>query len=140
MPNWRYFPSRLQQNRATARFWSAYDHPVNVWYDVLVAAHLLGFALVVGGLLTHEDHGAPQITDGVLVGAVVQFGSGALLVAAADPDAAPDHVRSGVTTALCLLLLALAWANRRWDSVPRGLWALMLALALAAAAAGVFWH
>lgn len=112
-----------------------------VAYDAVLLVHLLGFALLVGGLLSQWGKAEPEITQAVLVGAVVQFVSGAILAGAADAiDRDAPMLMVGSKAALALVLMVLAWANRRWTSVPRGLWALMLCLAVLAAGIGVFWH
>ena len=108
---------------------------------VLVLVHLLGFASLVGGWLVQARTPAPEVNAAMLHGASIELVSGAGLVLLLVMDGeqlawGQLSVKLGVT----LLLVLLVFANRRFSSIPRGLWVLMGLMALINASVAVLWQ
>lgn len=106
--------------------------------DLIVLAYLVGFALALGGLLTQWRDAEPAVTDQVLWGTLVQGVCAVLLAATA--GGRPSWTRTLIEFVVWLVLAVLVCANRRWDSIPRGLWALLCGLTLVEVALPVLWH
>jgi hypothetical protein len=112
-------------------------------YQILTLVHLIGFAALLGGCLVQFRSVAPEVSRTMLIGAWTQLASGLALVALvvltsnpADPvDYAPLAVKLGVTAVVVLLVAK----NRKFQSIPKGLWGLITVLTLAAAGVAVFW-
>ena len=108
--------------------------------QIVVLVHLVGFAALLGGILVQTRAPEPEVNATMLWGGWTELGSGVVLVAlalAAGDDVAWGPV--GVKTAVTLFLVLLLARNRRFLSVPRGLWLLMGLLALLNAALSVLW-
>lgn len=108
--------------------------------QLLVLAHLVGFAALLGGTLaqlwTHE----PEVTGTMLWGGVVELVTGVALVVlevVGGGDVAWWPVSLKLVLTLFVLLLLVR--NRRFLSIPRGLGVLISVLALAGAALSVLW-
>lgn len=71
-------------------------------------------------------------------GAVTQFITGVALLVTA--EGGYPHAKAGVKMGLLLIVLVLVVANRRWESIPRGVWAIITIGSLADAAIAVLWH
>ena len=88
--------------------------------NVLVVAHLLGMAAIVGGYLVSLR--APAIASSVLWGARAQIVTGLLLLglleSGAVDDADPDRAKFGVKLLVALVVTGLAESQRRKDPVP----------------------
>lgn len=107
--------------------------------DAILLAHLLGFALVVGGCLVQVRAETKQVNGAMVVGTIAQFVTGVGIVVAADRP--PDNwYRLGVELAIWALLTVLVLANRRWETIPRGVWILITILALAESAVATLWR
>lgn len=109
--------------------------------QIVVLVHLVGFAALLGGILVQVRAPEPEVNGSMLWGGWLELGSGALLVVLAlvagdDVAWGPVAVKTGTTLFLVLLLVR----NRRFLSVPRGLWALMGALTLLSTALSVLWR
>ena len=107
---------------------------------VLLFVHILGFAALLGGLLTQvaapEKRVLPVMRDGV----GTAFVAGLFLVGVLEAGDGPvDHVKIGVKFAVGLVLLALVMANLRKPRIPDGLFWGLLALSVANVAVAVFW-
>jgi hypothetical protein len=111
---------------------------MQVAHQVLVLAHLIGFAALLGGVLSQGRAGQPEVTGTMLWGGCVELATGvALVVVTGGPvDWGPASVKLVTTLFLVLLLVR----NRRFLSIPRGLWALIGGLALVSAGLSVLWQ
>jgi hypothetical protein len=108
---------------------------------VVVLLHLLGFATLFGGLVVQLRSAAPEVNAAMLHGAWIELVSGAGLVALVvvghqELHYAPLAVKLGAT----LLVVLLVSANRRFQSIPRGLWALLSGLTLISVGVSVLWQ
>jgi len=109
-------------------------------HQILVLAHLVGFAALLGGVLAQVRTVDPEVTAPMLWGAWAELVTGVALVVltlvgAGDLAWWPTVVKTVVT----LFVLLLVVRNRRFLSIPRGLLLLVGGLTLLAAAASVLW-
>jgi hypothetical protein len=107
----------------------------------VVLVHLVGFAALLGGILVQTRTPEPEVNATMLWGGWAELGSGVVLVVLA--LVAGDDLGWGsvaVKTAVTLVLVLLLARNRRFLSVPRGLWLLMGLLTLLNAALAVLWR
>jgi hypothetical protein len=114
---------------------------MQVAHQILVLAHLVGFAALLGGLLAQTRHAEPEVTGSMLWGGWAELVTGVALVVLALVGGVgvawvPVAVKLGTTLFLVLLLAR----NRRFLSIPRGLWALIGVLALLDAGLSVLWQ
>lgn len=108
--------------------------------QLLVLAHLVGFAALLGGVLVQVREPDPEVSTTMVVGGWVGLATGVALVVL--------ELAGGVRVAwwpvsvklvLALFLVLLLVRNRRFLSVPRGLWALVGVLTLLEAAVALLW-
>ncbi|CAA9294791.1 MAG: hypothetical protein AVDCRST_MAG48-865 [uncultured Friedmanniella sp.] len=114
---------------------------MEVAQQIVVLVHLVGFAALLGGILVQTRAPEPEVNATMLWGGWAELGSGAVLVVLAlvagqEVGWGPVGVKTGVTLFLVLLLAR----NRRFLSVPRGLWVLLGLLTLLSAALSVLWR
>ncbi len=107
--------------------------------QILVLLHLIGFAALLGGVLVQLRAREPEVNAAMVAGAWVDLVTGAALFVLAEtaPGPAPT-VWLVAKSVLTVFVLVLVVANRRYASIPRGLWVLIGALALANTGIGVF--
>lgn len=108
--------------------------------QLIVLAHLVGFAALLGGVLAQLRSVEPEVTGVMLWGGLAELVTGVVLVVLQLTGAGavawwPVGIKL-VTTVFVVLLLV---RNRRFLSVPRGLCALIGMLTLGAAAVAVLW-
>lgn len=108
--------------------------------QLLVLAHLVGFAALLGGVLAQVRSVEPEVTGVMLLGGLAELFTGVALVVLELTGAVrvswwPVSIKLVVTLFVVLLLVR----NRRFLSVPRGLCALIGVLTLASATLAVLW-
>ena len=109
--------------------------------QIVVLVHLVGFAALLGGVLVQSRSVEPEVNGTMLWGGWVLLASGVVLVVLALVASAPvEWGPVGAKLAVTLFLVLLLARNRRYLSVPRGLWALLGALTLLNAALSVLWQ
>jgi hypothetical protein len=112
-------------------------------YQFLTLVHLIGFAALLGGCLVQFRSVAPEVSRTMLVGAWTQLASGLALAVVLEltSDAAGpvDYTELGVKLGVTAVVVLLVAKNRKFQSIPKGLWGLITALTLAAAVIAVFW-
>ncbi|HYH33684.1 MAG TPA: hypothetical protein VD814_00885 [Nocardioides sp.] len=107
---------------------------------VLLFVHLLGFAALLGGLLTQTREPVKRVNAAMRDGSGTAFLAGLFLVGVLEAgDTEVDHVKIGVKFAIGLLILVLVMANVRKPRIPQGLFLGLLALTVANVAVAVFW-
>ncbi len=114
---------------------------MDVTQQIVVLVHLVGFAALLGGILVQARSVEPEVNATMLWGGWTELASGVALVVLAlvsGQDVSWGPV--GVKTALTLFLVLLLARNRRFLSVPRGLWVLLGLLTLATTALSVLWR
>ncbi|WP_375423739.1 hypothetical protein [uncultured Friedmanniella sp.] len=109
-------------------------------YELVVLVHLVGFAALLGGVLSQLRAAEPEVSGVMLWGGLIELVTGVVLVVLEVTGSGTVSwwplVLKGVITLFVVLLLV---RNRRFLSVPRGLCALITLLTLVAAALAVLW-
>ena len=114
---------------------------MQVAYQVLVFVHLIGFAALLGGVLAQPRSVAPEVNVPMLYGALTELLSGVALWILAGLGSEPAHTAQLVVkTVVTAFVVVLVVANRKYASIPRGLWFLIGGLTVANAAVAVFWR
>jgi hypothetical protein len=109
---------------------------------LLVLLHLVGFAALFGGCFVQLRSKTPEVSAAMLHGALTQLVSGLALLALLEmtpPAGDVNHVKIGIKLLVTIVITVLVIANRRYESIPRGLWGLIFALTFANAALAVLW-
>lgn len=108
---------------------------------ILLVIHILGFAALLGGLLVQAGaEGAKHVNPAMRDGVGTAFLAGLFLVGVLEAGSDPvNHAKVGVKLVIGLVLLVLVMANLRKQQIPQGLWAGMLALAVANVVVAVMW-
>ncbi|HJV15697.1 MAG TPA: hypothetical protein VJ625_17560 [Propionibacteriaceae bacterium] len=110
-------------------------------YQILVLFHLLGFAALFGGCLVQIRSREPEINASMLHGSFTLFLTGLVLVALAEVGPDPvNHVKIAIKLLITAAIVVLVAKNRKFASIPRGLWGLIGALTIANAAVAVLWQ
>jgi hypothetical protein len=114
---------------------------MQVTHQILVLAHLIGFAALLGGVLAQTRHTEPEVTGSMLWGGCAELVTGVALVvlavvAGGPVNWAPVTVKLVITLFVVLLLVR----NRQFLSIPRGLWGLIGVLTLVDAGLAVLWQ
>lgn len=108
---------------------------------LVVLVHLLGFATLVGGLLVQLRSAAPEVNASMLYGAWLELLSGAALVTMLVLGHDQLHYpQLSVKLAGTLLVVLLVSKNRKFESIPRGLWGLITGVSLINAGVAVLWQ
>ena len=110
---------------------------------VLVFAHLLGMAAVVGGYFAGLTASPKRLTAGITHGTLLQLLTGVLLVGLAqmgtemgtDPV---NHTKYGIKIAVTAVILLLAWPRRKDASIAANTYHAIGVLALLNVAVAVF--
>ena len=109
-------------------------------HSVLVVAHLVGMAAVVGGYLTCLR--APRFPSALVWGARAQIVTGILLVGLLESgalDAEPHRPKVAVKLAVAVVLTGVAEATKRRDPLPTWAFHLVGGLALVNVLVAVLW-
>ena len=110
-------------------------------YQITVFIHLLGFAALLGGVLVQFRVPDPEVNRAMLVGALIELVTGVglwvLAVLGSSPVSVPQLVVKLIITVFVAVLVVV---NRKYASIPRGLWALIGGLTLANTGIAVFWQ
>ena len=112
-----------------------------VAHQILVLAHLVAFAALLGGVLAQTRRAEPEVTGTMLWGGWAELVTGAALVVldlVADARIAWAPVTVKLLIALFVVLVLTR--NRRFLSIPRGLWALLGGLSVISAALALMWR
>lgn len=108
---------------------------------VLVLLHLIGFASLFGGFLVQARVRAPEVNPAMLHGALTMLVTGVLLVGAVEMTGdQPNYLKVGIKLALTLVIVLLVVVNRKYTSIPRGLWGILGGLTLVNAGLAVLWQ
>lgn len=106
---------------------------------VLVFAHLLGMAAVVGGYFAGLTASPKRLTAGITHGTLLQFLTGVLLVGLAEMGTDEvNHAKFGIKIAVTAVILLLAWPRRRDVSIASNTYHAIGILALLNVAVSVF--
>jgi hypothetical protein len=110
-------------------------------HQILVLFHLIGFCALFGGFLVQIRSKQPEINASMLNGSFTLLITGVALVAmeqiGQDP---PNYVEIAIKLLLTAVIVVLAAKNRKFATIPRGLWGLIGGLTLLNAAVAVLWQ
>lgn len=111
---------------------------------VVLLLHLIGFASLFGGFLVQMRAAQPEVNAAMLHGALTQLVTGIALIGllqmAPEPgEGSINYVKFGIKLAFTLFIVVLVVKNRKFASIPRGVWALIGGLTLVNAGLAVLW-
>ncbi len=107
----------------------------------LLYAHLIGFALLLGGSVTQYLSGKIRINAAMLWGAATQLVTGVALAAPLrDEDPEPEPSKLAVKGVIALAIFAMVFFSRKREVVNTGHFLGIVGLTLLNAAVAVFWR
>jgi hypothetical protein len=107
---------------------------------VLVFVHFLGLAALIGGAFVQITAADKVVNRAMLDGALTQLVTGIALVGVLEStDEGVNNAKVGLKLAILLVIVALSWVNRKKPSIPTGIWATILGLAVVNVGIAVFW-
>ncbi len=109
---------------------------------ILRYAHLIGFALLLGGAIAQFVSAKLRINPAMLWGAVIQVLTGVALAAPlrGGGDDEPDPAKLAVKAVLAILIFIMVFFSRKRAEVARGHFIGIIALTLINAAVATFWR
>jgi hypothetical protein len=114
---------------------------MQIAHQILVLLHLIGFAALLGGLLVQLRAKDPEVNAAMLHGSLTLLITGLALVwIEATGPASVNYVTIAIKLVVAAMVVLLVVKNRKFASIPRGLWGLLVGLALANAAVAVLWQ
>jgi hypothetical protein len=111
-------------------------------YQILVLLHLIGFAALLGGVLVQLRSKEPEVNAAMLHGSLTLLVTGlAALVILEEirPDPV-NYVKVAIKLVVSAIVVLLVVKNRKFASIPRGLWGLIGGLTIINAAVAVLWQ
>lgn len=106
---------------------------------ILVFAHLLGMAAVVGGYFAGLRNQPKRLSAGMVHGTLLQLLTGLLLVGVAEMGTEPvNHAKIGIKLAIVVVLTLITWPRRRDQEIPAGTYHAAGILAITNVAIAVF--
>jgi len=114
---------------------------MQIAHQILVLLHLIGFAALLGGLLVQLRAKEPEVNAAMLHGSLTLLITGLALVWLEEIGPDPlNYFKIAIKFAVTALVVLLVVKNRKFASIPRGLWGLLVALTLTNAAVAVLWQ
>lgn len=108
---------------------------------ILLYAHLIGFALLLGGVVVQYVSGPTRINPPMLWGAITQLVTGIALAAPLrDEEDEPAPAKLAVKLVVALMIFVMVFFSRKRDVVNKGHFLAIGGLTLANAAVAVFWR
>ena len=109
--------------------------------QILLLFHLIGFAALFGGVLVQVRSKEPEVNASMLHGSLTLLITGLALVTLQELGPDPvNHIKIGIKLAITAILVLLVVKNRKFASIPRGLWGLLGGLTILNAAVAVLWQ
>ena len=107
---------------------------------VLVFVHFLGLAALIGGAFAQITASDKVVNRAMLDGALTQLVTGIALVGVIQ-GALDEELNNAKVVKLVVLLVivGLSWVNRKKPTIPTGIWATILGLAVLNVGIAVFW-
>jgi hypothetical protein len=110
-------------------------------YQILVLVHLIGFAALFGGFLVQLRSQEPEVNAAMLHGSLTLLITGVALVILSALGRDPvNHVKIAIKLIITAVIVLLVIKNRKFASIPRGLWGLIGGLTIVNAAVAVLWQ
>lgn len=109
---------------------------------ILRYAHLIGFALLLGGAIAQFLSAKLRINPAILWGSIIQLVTGLALSAPlrGGGDDEPSPVKLGVKLVLAALIFIMVFVPRKRTEINRGHFIGIIALTLVNAAVATFWR
>ncbi|BCJ58654.1 hypothetical protein Jiend_20760 [Micromonospora endophytica] len=107
---------------------------------ILLYAHLIGFALLLGGAIAQYLTGKIRINSAMLWGVVIQLLTGIGLSAPLRDGDEPAPAKLVTKLVLALLIFVMVFFSRKRSEVARGHFLAIVGLTLVNAAVAVFWR
>src|SRR5262245_14834272 len=108
---------------------------------VLLYAHLIGFALLLGGAATQYFAGKIRMNPAMVWGAGIQVVTGLALAAPLRGEGhEPDPAKLAVKAVVGLMIFVMVFFSRKREVVNTGHFLTVVGLTLANAAVAVFWR
>lgn len=111
-------------------------------YNLLVVFHFIGLASLLGGFLVQMSSATKVVNPAMLHGALTQLVTGLAIVGMAESGLVDDTeintTKVGIKLVILLVITALAFANRRKESITTALWATIGGLTIANVVIAVF--
>lgn len=109
---------------------------------ILRYAHLIGFALLLGGAIVQYLSGRFRISPAILWGSVIQLLTGIALSAPlrGGGDDEPSPVKLGVKLLIGVLIFVMVFVPRKREAVNKGHFIGIIAMTLINAAVATFWR
>ena len=109
--------------------------------QILVLFHLIGFAALFGGFLIQIRSKEPEVNASMLNGSFTLLITGVALVVLEEIGPGPvNHVEIAIKLMITAVIVVLVAKNRKFATIPRGLWGLIGGLTIANAALAVLWQ
>jgi hypothetical protein len=110
-------------------------------YHILVLLHLSGFAALLGGVLVQLRSKEPEVNAAMLHGSLTLLITGLALVILEEIGPNPvNYVKVAIKLVVSAIVVLLVVKNRKFASIPRGLWGLIGGLTILNAAVAVLWQ
>ena len=110
-------------------------------HQILLLLHLIGFAALLGGVLVQLRSKEPEVNAAMLHGSLTLLITGLALVILEEIGPNPvNYLKIATKLVVTGLIVLLVLKNRKFASIPRGLWGLLVALTLTNAAVAVLWQ
>ena len=110
-------------------------------HQLLVLLHLIGFAALFGGLLVQIRAKEPEVNASMLNGSFTLLLTGLALVTLEELGADQmNYVKMAIKLLLMAVIVVLVVKNRKFVTIPRGLWGLIGGLTIANALVAVLWQ
>jgi hypothetical protein len=111
-------------------------------FESLVVLHFIGLAALLGGWLVQISSPTKVVNRAMVDGAFTQLATGLAMVGLAETVLSDDedvnHMKIGIKLLILLVITVLAWANRKKESVPTGVWAIIGGLTIVNIVIAVF--
>jgi hypothetical protein len=109
---------------------------------ILRYAHLIGFALLLGGALAQYFTGRLRVNAAMLWGAAVQVVTGLALAAPlrGGGDDEPAPAKLAVKAVVAIMIFVMVFFSRKREQVSRGHFLAIAGLTLVNAAVATFWR
>ena len=110
-------------------------------HQILLLLHLIGFAALLGGVLVQLRSKEPEVNAAMLHGSLTLLITGIALVALEEIGPDPvNHLKVAIKLVVAAIVVLLVVKNRKFTSIPPGLWGLIGGLTIADAAVAVLWQ
>lgn len=115
-------------------------------HQILLLITVLGFAATCGGILAQFRVRDPEVNEAMLAGGWVQLVGWAALSAwrlvglEPYPEPSEQYAQPIIVAVIMVLQLILLAKNRKFTTIPRGLWGILLVMSLAEVGIAIIWQ